>query len=504
MATRSPTATQAPSAVRPSRPRSGLSGVAVLGLAGAVALSWGVWRVGALPDRRFRLRWMYGVPVLGSIPLPSRFLGFVLWVVGLAALSAAWVLLRRRTSVPGHDVTVAVVAGLALLWTVPLLLAPPMGSRDVYSYVAHGELAAQGLDPGTVPPSGLGLTSPIYQAVDPIWRHVASAYGPANTDLAQVSVEAAGHHPGAAVVWLRMWCTLGVVLIGIGVVVLARVSGRDPVDALALAVASPLAIVQLIGGPHNEALMAGLMACGVAVACARPSRGGWLAGVALCGLGAAVKLPALVGALYIGWAVDPQPASFGRRTARTVLALGLAVLVIEVLSALSGLSWGTIRGLTAGADVTSILSVSTTLGLALGAVVGQRGIGPVVHDVRNVFLAASAVLAGVLLWRTPRLKLVGLAGALLVLAALGPAVHPWYLTWCLPFAAVVLAGRRATWAMVVAIVAAASTRPFGGGLTRNLGGFGWWSVAGLVVVIVIAVVAVAARRSRARAVAFSG
>jgi hypothetical protein len=446
---------------------------------------------------------MYGVPVLGSVPLPSRVLGFVLWGFGLAALSAAWVLLRRRTSAPGHDVTVAVVAGLALLWTMPLLLAPPMGSRDVYSYVAHGELAAQGMDPGSVAPSGLGLTSPIYQAVDPIWRHVVSAYGPANTDLAQVSIEAAGHHPGGAVVWLRLWCTLGVALIGVGVVVLARAVGREPVDALALAVASPLAIVQLIGGAHNEAVMAGLMACGVAVAYARPGRAGWLAGVALCGLGAAVKLPAVAGALYIGWAVDPQPATPGRRAARTGLALAVAAGVVAILSSLSDLGWGWIHGLSAGADVTSILSVSTTLGLALGAVVGQTGIGPVVHGVRNVFLAVSAVLAAVLFWRTPWLTMAGLAGALLVLALLGPAVHPWYLAWCLPFAAVVLAGRPATWAMVVAIVAAASTRPFGGGLTGNLGGFGWWSVAGLAVVVGIGAVALA-RRTRSRAVAFSG
>jgi len=94
-----------------------------------------------------------------------------------------------------------------------------------------------------------------------------------------------------------------------------------------------------------------------------------------------------------------------------------------------------------------------------------------VTGVRNLFLAASVAVGGVLLWRSPKLGLAGLAGALLLVGALGPAVHPWYLAWCLPPAAVVLAGRPVRWAMAIAVVAAFSTRPMGGGLVRNLGYF---------------------------------
>jgi hypothetical protein len=112
--------------------------------------------------------------------------------------------------------------------------------------------------------------------------------------------------------------------------------------------------------------------------------------------------------------------------------------------------------------------------------------------VRELFLAASVAVVGVLVWRTPKLGLAGLAGALVVLSVLGPAVHPWYLAWCLPPAAVALAGRPARGAMAIAIVAAASTRPMGGGLVRNLGYYpvpmllvvaaivadGWWLIRG--------------------------
>jgi alpha-1,6-mannosyltransferase len=45
-----------------------------------------------------------------------------------------------------------------LLWVLPLLIAPPMYSRDVYSYLAQSEIAINGLDPYKVgPATGLGL-----------------------------------------------------------------------------------------------------------------------------------------------------------------------------------------------------------------------------------------------------------------------------------------------------------------------------------------------------------
>ena len=469
----------APGSARP-RPAIGLRGVALMGFGGALALTWGAWRVGALGDRRSRLRWLDGAPIVGSLPLPSRPLAYLLWGLGIALLSAAWVLLRRRTVAPGHGLTCGVVATMAGLWMLPLLLAPPMGSRDVYSYVAHGELEAQGLDPGEVAPFDLGLTSPVLQGVDPVWRNVVSAYGPVNSGLSEAAVRLARHDLERSVILWRLVAVGGVALMALGVVALARSGGRDPVDALVLAVAGPLTVVQLIGGPHNEALMAGLLACGLALGRTRSTgRAGasgltlsWVGGVALCGLGAAVKAPALLGSVYLGWNQPGPDARWPARVARTVVAGVISLVVLALSSVVAGVGWGWLGGLSAGSNVTSLLSASTTLGLVAAWVLQQStSLGTVVTGVRDVFLAASAVIAGVLLWRTPKLGLAGLAGALLVLAVMGPAVHPWYLTWCLPPAAVVLAGRRADWAMVVAVVAAASTRPMGGGLVRNLGYF---------------------------------
>src|SRR5262249_56851824 len=139
------------------------------------------------------------------------------------------------------------------------------------------------------------------------------------------------------------------------------------------------------------------------------------------------------------------------------------------LSLLTGAGWGWLSGLSAGSNVTSLLSLSTTVGLALAWALRQPArLGPVTSAVRNVFLAASVVVAGVLMWRTPRLGLVGLAGALAALAVLGPSVPAWYLTWALPPAAVLPGGRRLVWPPLGGVVRPSRTRPLGGVLRPAL------------------------------------
>src|SRR3954447_26450726 len=82
----------APRSARPAA-GTGLRGVALLGLVGALVLAWGVWQVGGVVDRRFRVRWLHATPVLGSLPLAPRGVAYGLWAAGVALLSGAWVLL---------------------------------------------------------------------------------------------------------------------------------------------------------------------------------------------------------------------------------------------------------------------------------------------------------------------------------------------------------------------------------------------------------------------------
>ncbi|OYL20295.1 polyprenol phosphomannose-dependent alpha 1,6 mannosyltransferase MptB, partial [Streptococcus pneumoniae] len=66
-----------------------------------------------------------------------------------------------------------------LLWMLPLLIAPPMYSKDVYSYLAQSEIGSDGLDPYRVgPASGLGLGHVFTLPVPSLWREAPAPYGP--------------------------------------------------------------------------------------------------------------------------------------------------------------------------------------------------------------------------------------------------------------------------------------------------------------------------------------
>lgn len=446
------------------RLQASLGVVASTGALGSLLLALSAWSAGVFPLRSRPASWTAWTPFV----LPV-WVGWVAWFAGLALLATAWIGLHRLAR--SGELRLGRAVAVAVLWAVPLLIAPPLGSRDVYSYAAHGELASRGEDPGQAPPSALGSLSPYLQDVDPTWRGVVSAYGPAATGTARLAVAVAGHDVTATVFAMRAWMVGGVALLGLGVVALARQEGTDGVDAFVLAVAGPLTLVHLVAGVHNEALMAGLMVCGLALAARRPGPGGAIGGTVLVALGAAVKVPAVLAVVYLGWRYDGRPAPTWLRAARTAGLLGVAAVTMQAVHVVTGLSWGWLGGLTAGANVTTVLSVSTTLGLLARWLFVPLGIDKdaTVRAVRDAAQLAGFAIASVLLWRTPRLGLAGLGGALLVLAVAGASLHPWYFVWALPVLAVVVAGGRAIAFVAVSIGVAASARPEGGGLLSNLG-----------------------------------
>ena len=82
------------------------------------------------PRRGLPETWSFSPVVL------PRWAGWLAWVAGLVLLSVAWVALRGSPA-GRSGLTVGRVALIALLWAAPLLVAPPVGSRDVYSYAAR-------------------------------------------------------------------------------------------------------------------------------------------------------------------------------------------------------------------------------------------------------------------------------------------------------------------------------------------------------------------------------
>jgi alpha-1,6-mannosyltransferase len=328
-----------------------------------------------------------------------------------------------------------------VIWALPLMLAPPLFSRDVYTYAAQGEMMSHHIDPYSYGPNVLGST-PFNNFGDPFWSGTESPYGPTFLGIDGVVDQASGHVFLVDLVLLRLLEVAGIAMIAAATPTLARAVGRDPAHAVLLGAGSPLVLLSLLAGAHNDALMLGLLMAGLAVA----RRFGTVPGVILCALAAGVKSPAALGVLFLGWVWAGPGASTRRRIGHTVGAGLIALATMEVASVVSGTGWGWVRtSTTADASFTGVTPINL-VARAVSITSHVIRLPVAVLQVRPVFIVlglAVAVGLGVrFLIRAPRDGVVRNLGlTLLVLALLGPIVWAWYVTWGVVVLAAV-AGRR--------------------------------------------------------------
>ncbi len=431
-----------------------LNGLAVTGFCGSGLVLAGV----SLPGSPFVSH------VVGSWPwVPSgvgsggegvaQFAGVLLVYAGILALLASWLeVLRRVRSCPGT--TPKGLRRVLLAWAVPLCVAPPLFSLDVFSYAAQGEMVSRGINPYAHGPSSLGASA-FLRLVDPRWAHTAAPYGPGWERLGGWLVQLARHSTPWSVAGFRATAVLGVALLAWAVPSLAGAIGARPGSALAAGVLNPLVLLVLLGGAHNDALMLGLLVA----SCALAARGRVAVALFTCALAAEVKAPALLAAAFIGWAWwPPRAPSRTQRVARAAEGVAVAVGMLAVLSAAAGLGWRWIPDLVAPGGVTSWLDPATAAGLGLAHLVHALG----VHVASSHLVTATRVLAllvalGVsvkLLLRSDRVTApTALGWSLLVVALLGPIVWPWYEAW--GFVLLACAAERATLRVLVVLSAIA-------------------------------------------------
>jgi len=380
------------------------------GLAGSCSLALGATGVGVLPPSGWDL--LRG----SSLALP-------LCLVGVLLLCGAWWPLREAAAR-----TVLAAAGL---WSLPLLLAPPLASRDVYAYVGQGALVVEGLDPYSVGPGVLG--GPLIEGVVDVWLDAPSPYGPLWLALSGIVVRVTGSLV-PAVVGMRLLAVAGLLLVAWALPRLARRHGVPAGRALWLGLANPLVLVHLVGGAHNEALMVGLVAAGLAVAV--PGAGSRrLAVAALLVTGAVlVKVPALAALAYLPLVV---PGWAARARAAAVVG-GAAVLAAVVVSVATGLGAGWLTSLDAGRARLSLFSPVTGLGVLL------PGGDATLDAVLLAGLLFAVLGGGVLLLRADRLgPLRALGLTLTLMPLLLPVVQPWYVLWGLALLGATCSARAA-------------------------------------------------------------
>jgi alpha-1,6-mannosyltransferase len=406
------------------------------GLLGALCVLVGVAQSGSPFASKLPNAWLFGLGNgTSSAGRDSTFVGIIVFYLGITLMIASWFevirTLRRGPARP-----IGAVVAMITAWAVPVLAVPPLFSRDVYSYAAQGEMVARGLNPYVHGPTVLG-SDPYLRLVDPLWQNAHAPYGPAWVRLAGGIVQLTRHDVVATIVGFRLVALLGVGLIAWGVPALARSVGRDPAVALALAVLNPLVLLVLLGGAHNDALMLGLLVAG----CAAARRNHILIGLVLCALAAEVKVPALIGAVFIGFWWGEGAAAWRQRAQRVAGAVLIAVALMVVVGWASGLGWRWLDGLSNPGVVVSWVDPVTAVGLGLSHASAGLGLGAhssaYVQASRTAGVALALVISIGLVLRSRIGAMQALGRSLLAFVVLGPVVWPWYETWGFVFLAVI-------------------------------------------------------------------
>ena len=126
----------------------------------------------------------------------GRALGTALVGLGVALLIEAWFRLRPSLY---HEVKHWPVT---LLWSLPMLFAPPIFSHDAYAYAAEGWLLQNGLNPYLNPISV--LPGAFADQTVWLWRYTTAMYPPLSLEMFHGLVALAGNDPYFSTLAMRL------------------------------------------------------------------------------------------------------------------------------------------------------------------------------------------------------------------------------------------------------------------------------------------------------------
>jgi alpha-1,6-mannosyltransferase len=458
---------ESPTAAAPANRVNLHLGLATLvGLVGYVGMVVTGTRLGPLPNPPSGVWWF---------SLPAGHLGLlrILFYLSTAVAIAGWVGVGR-VAWRGR-LTVKSAVGVLCVWSLPLLLGPPLMSKDIYSYIGQGLIAHRGLNPYTVPPAALG-NGPLLRSIASVWRHSPAPYGPLFVAMARGITSIMGTSIVPEVIVMRAMEIAGMVLIAVFVPRLAKRLGADPGIALWLGALSPLVLLSFMASGHNDCLMVGLVVAGVTLSL----DGRRSLGLILCALAALIKAPAAAAIVFL--AVDElRAAGFGRRSLGVLAkAVALPVATVVAVTLASGLGWRWIEP--GNLRIPTELRILATPTVSLGVVIDRLLAIVRIHVSQHGTITVVQTLGGVLalagaLWLVTRFRHDNLprvlAVVLLLVVLAGPTVWPWYLTWGL----ILLAATGSQTSKVLAVTAALAVLMVGPVGTPELSGYLYWPVS---------------------------
>lgn len=372
-----------------------------------IALSAAGTRSYLVPVERRGVRgWIDGP--LGGLGFHVTVAQFGLELATMAIAYLAAVVLADRLT--GRQIALTVVTTYAIV-----VVAPPLLSTDVFSYIAYARLGVvHHHNPYEFFPSAAPHDA-IYHFVH--WRHQRSAYGPLFT--------LASYPLGYVSPPVALWVFKAVAgLAGLGCVALvARIAGRLGHSSRLAAITfglNPVVLVWTVGGAHNDLLMLVAVLGGIALMVEkREALGGVALATALAiKASAGLALPfALIGA---------------KHRSRVLLGMAFAGLISFALAyvAFPDHAAGLISVLRNQRHLLAPESVPHELVRLVG-----------LHLTPGVRLSLAALLGGSLLGLAIYVMRGGdwiraLGWAFIALLATSTWIAPWYLIWPLPLAAV--------------------------------------------------------------------
>ena len=356
------------------------------------------------------------LPVASVLGVAAGTLGF------LVLLRAAW----------RGEITMRLALGLSVAFHLSIVLLPLLISRDVYSYIAHGQIVSiHHANPYVQTPADFPsfLTRTL---VGPKWVDTPSVYGPLFSLLAGLVTRISTRLD----VLVDAFRLIAIATSMATTFVIGAVARRVRPSRAAFAVAAfglnPVVLFHSAGSGHNDLLVA--LTVAVATWCVVRDRTVWavaaLTGGAL--IKATVFLPLL---LLVVWVVWRRPPSERFRAVATHagVALAIVVLVAAPFFQLHDPTLG-MRELSAHEGW---LAPSRFFRRVLDAISGDTlgvvaRVAFVLAFVVAVVVLVRAVARAAASGRPPEELIGGWGWSLLALTLLGPVLLPWYLAWSLP------------------------------------------------------------------------
>ena len=377
----------------------------------------------------------------------------------LALLAVAWLLSGLAVR---RGVAVRWLLLVGVLWSLPLMVGPPLFSEDAYFYTAIGAAVQNDVDPFQYGPGVLGAVE-VVRGAEPFWRFSPTPYSPPLVSLLSGLSWLFDQDLLSVLVAVRVLCVAGWVVCALMVCRIAARLGGSPAVAMWLGGINPLVLVHLVSGNHNDALMLALLLPGLLLALLdRP-----LLGILLCVAGAGIKAIALVAVLVIGVEAASRQDGWAARLRTLVLAGAVGAGAFALCVQLTGWGWSFLGNL----DVPGKSLVALTPTSALAFVLDADD--PPIDEMRRAGVAVAVVVSALFLTRLRRWGLVRVTSwVALTVILTGSVVWPWYLIWpTLLFAAAGVAAERllvVVWSVVLLFTTLPGGSPVTGLYSRPL------------------------------------